>query len=125
MERGNSFEAPKWWLRLARRELADRGSYKKLSTELAALVGRKKPWHHATLSRFATNDPGMKPSQEFAVALSLYFEIPSPVYIPRSLAEARAMQATHELVSLLSRQRAKSDDKLSCEAERGGPVVVD
>jgi hypothetical protein len=102
MERGNTFEAPAWWLRLARRELANRGSYEKLSSQLAALVRRKKPWHHATLSRFATNDPSMKPSQEFAVALSLYFEIPSPIYIPRSLAEARAMQA----IALLSREKA-------------------
>ena len=104
-ERGNTFEAPTWWLRLARQELVKIGGYQKLSTELAALVGRKKPWHHATLSRFATDDPSMRPTQELALALSRYFEIPAPVYIPRNLAEARAMQATHDLVSSSLREK--------------------
>lgn len=100
LERGSSFEAPAWWLRLARPKLANQGGYQKLSAEMASLVGRRRPWHHSTLSRFVTNDPAMKPSQEFAIALSLYFEIPAPVYIPRTLVEARAMQAARDLTSI-------------------------
>ena len=97
--RASTFEAPEWWLRLARRELANNGAYQTLSVKLAALIGRKKPWHHATLSRFVTNSPNMNLSQEFATAVSLYFNIPAPVYVPRTLEEARAMQATHELAA--------------------------
>jgi hypothetical protein len=97
--RGSTFEAPEWWLRLARRELANNGAYQTLSAKLAALIGRKKPWHHATLSRFVTNSPNMNLSQEFATAVSLYFNIPAPLYVPRTLEEARAMQATQELAS--------------------------
>ena len=105
--RGSTFEAPEWWLRLARRELANTGGYQTLSVKLAALVQRKKPWHHATLSRFATNAPNMNLSHEFATAVSLYFDIPAPVYVPRTLEEARAMKATQELASKDRKRRSR------------------
>ncbi len=103
------FDAPPWWLEIARPLVRKHGKFVELGKELQRLVGRGKPWSHSVLIRFSEEDDPERPSQELARAISLKFDIPGPIYIPRNRAEAELMQAAERTITNLMFPSTKAE----------------
>lgn len=97
-DRGKAFEAPDWWLEIARAKVGETKGLIELGKKLAKVVGRSAPWSHTVLSKFAS--AGAAPTQELAIAISVHFQIPRPFYVPADLHEARAIQAVADMRAL-------------------------
>ena len=81
----------RWWVRLARPLVTNyEPSLVALSKQLAKKSGRAKPWSHAALSRFVATGSC---SADLANAISLFFKIPRPAFVARSVEEAHGMEA--------------------------------
>lgn len=90
------FDAPEWWLLIARdvlRNMSER--QQELMERLEKLVGAS--WDRSKISKFVA---GAKPTRLFAEALCRYFpQIPRPFFVSRNELEARAMQAVADLAA--------------------------
>lgn len=111
-DRGKPFEAPWWWLEIARPFVEDAKGLTELGQKLAKRAGRATPWSHTVLSKFANGET--PPTQELAAAISDHFDIPRPFYIPRNYAEARLMQD----VAALQATPTKKQDSVRSARER-------
>jgi hypothetical protein len=90
-DRGRAFEAPDWWLKIARPLINKTKGLVELGRLLAKRAGRATPWSHTVLSKFASGET--EATQELAIAISEHFGIPRPFYVPVNEREAVAMQA--------------------------------
>lgn len=117
-----------WWLRLARSLLTnDPRDLRTLGRELAKAVGRKKPFPHTSLSRFATGVLNPQTGAPYPVTYELinalcaeFSRLPPPIAFARSYEEAVHMQGVAERYDRISVEETppatvvpipKSDDR--------------
>lgn len=116
--RDRTVPVPEWWFSQAlahigqwqdaRRARGDKWDLGQLGAELAMKVGRVEPWTHGTVSRFMRRE---RITDGLVRAISVYFDIPMPVYHPRNLREATAFKAAAETqASGEGRVRVVDDD---------------
>lgn len=92
--RAKGADIESWWMDEVRQIVEDRKadqdeSLVELGKALAGAVGRPEAWSHSSVSRFL----GEKNlTTDLAEAFAVLFEIPLPIYVARSRAEALAMQ---------------------------------
>lgn len=81
----------RWWTFLARPLVRDYdGGFAPLIRELSKAVGRKTPWHYTALTRFVAKG---ECSADLAAAISIFFKLPRPAFLARSVQEAWEMEA--------------------------------
>lgn len=90
-ERGDGIELEPWWVEelIALIDVSPHPQ-KRLAELAAAPIGRTEPWDQSAVSRFKS---GANRTREIAEGLAKVLGMPAPMYMPRSMKEALALQA--------------------------------
>ena len=87
--KASKIQPSRWWTSLAKPKVLEyEPGYVALGKDVAEVVGRR-PWAHTAFTRFVATG---QISGELATAVSIFFKLPRPTFLARSVRESFEME---------------------------------
>lgn len=119
--RGQAIAVPQWWMDEARgRAAAYRGRTVQLGIDLARAVNRAEPFSHSAISKFLD---AKQVTSKLVDAFVAMFDLPHPVYYPRSMDEARLIQRALGGAHVEPRPPPEIEDAKLAELDRAAKAL--